>query len=85
MRVLPDGYVFASQPDGSQPWRPYLHERGVNAVALWGAAELRNLAGPVFIDRPYEAGVLLLDRELASLRAEISKLRARKGGGIRIS
>jgi integrase len=22
-RVLPDGYVFASQPDGSTPWRPY--------------------------------------------------------------
>lgn len=40
----------------SQPWRPYIKERGMPAVVLWGAAELRLLNGPVKVDELYQAG-----------------------------
>lgn len=32
---------------------PFLAERHVRAVGLYGAIELRNVSGPVFIDQPY--------------------------------
>ena len=35
---------------------PFLRERRVRAVGLYGAIELRQVNGPLFVDRPYLAG-----------------------------
>lgn len=40
----------------TRAYTPYLQERGVHAVGLFGAIEVRHVNGPVFLDRPYLNG-----------------------------
>jgi hypothetical protein len=43
-------------------YRPYLEERGVRAVGLYSAIEVRHVDGPIFVDRPYLNGGRVLAR-----------------------